>query len=96
VDAGDAGIRVTGNLNIAAVHVLNVGNIQVGGVSAGVPATIVLAPNVTALAAASNSAGAGAAEATKDIAGAQPSEEDDDSVPLVTVQVVSYGDDSSQ
>jgi hypothetical protein len=31
VDAGDAGIRVTGNLNIAATTVLNAGNIQTGG-----------------------------------------------------------------
>ena len=37
VNAGDAGIRVAGNLNIAAVAVLNVGNIKVGGTSSGVP-----------------------------------------------------------
>ncbi|MBK8092102.1 MAG: filamentous hemagglutinin family protein [Verrucomicrobiaceae bacterium] len=37
VDAGDAGIRATGNLNIAAALVLNAGNISVGGTSAGAP-----------------------------------------------------------
>ncbi|HUI60128.1 MAG TPA: filamentous hemagglutinin family protein [Steroidobacteraceae bacterium] len=37
VNAGDAGIRVAGNLNIAAVAVLNVGNIKVGGTATGVP-----------------------------------------------------------
>ncbi|MBK8039984.1 MAG: filamentous hemagglutinin family protein [Verrucomicrobiaceae bacterium] len=37
VDAGDAGIRATGNLNIAASIVLNAGNIAVGGASAGSP-----------------------------------------------------------
>jgi len=37
VNAGDAGIRVAGNLNIAAVQVLNAGNIKVGGTTSGVP-----------------------------------------------------------
>ena len=37
IDAGDAGIRVSGNINLAALQVLNVGNIQVQGASAGVP-----------------------------------------------------------
>lgn len=37
VNAGEAGIRVAGNLNIAATAVLNVGNIKVGGTSTGVP-----------------------------------------------------------
>ncbi len=37
VDAGDAGIRVSGNLVIAAVTVLNANNIQVQGTSTGVP-----------------------------------------------------------
>lgn len=39
VDAGDAGIRASGNLNIAAATVLNAANIQVGGSSTGVPVT---------------------------------------------------------
>jgi hypothetical protein len=37
VNAGDAGIGSSGNLNIAAQHVVGVDNIQVGGVSTGVP-----------------------------------------------------------
>lgn len=37
VNAGDAGIRVAGNLNIAALRVIGADNIQVGGVSTGVP-----------------------------------------------------------
>ena len=36
VDAGAAGIRVSGNLNIAALQVLNAFNIQVQGVTVGV------------------------------------------------------------
>jgi hypothetical protein len=37
VDAGDAGIRVAGNFNVAALVVLNADNIKVGGESKGVP-----------------------------------------------------------
>jgi filamentous hemagglutinin len=44
IDAGDAGIRATGNLNIA---VLNASNISIGGTSAGTPsAPSVSAPNI--------------------------------------------------
>ncbi|WP_081616775.1 filamentous haemagglutinin family protein [Thiobacillus thioparus] len=39
VDAGDAGIRSSGNLLIAAQQVLNSGNIQVGGNVVGTPAS---------------------------------------------------------
>ncbi|MFZ4695612.1 MAG: filamentous hemagglutinin family protein, partial [Verrucomicrobiia bacterium] len=37
VDAGDAGVRVSGNLNIAADRVLNAENIRVAGASSGAP-----------------------------------------------------------
>jgi len=45
VDAGDAGIRSAGNLNIVANVVLNALNIQVGGTQTG--AQVVAAPNMT-------------------------------------------------
>jgi hypothetical protein len=38
IDAGDAGIRVTGNITIAAANVVNAGNIAAGGTSTGTPA----------------------------------------------------------
>lgn len=45
VNAGDAGIRVAGNLNLAALFVLNVANIQVGGDTKGVPkAAVAISP----------------------------------------------------
>ena len=40
VNAGDAGIGAAGNINIAASRVLGLDNIQVGGTSTGVPATV--------------------------------------------------------
>lgn len=56
VDAGDAGIRVSGNLNIAALHVVNADNIQVQGTSIGVPVSQSVNPG--ALTAASSTASA--------------------------------------
>jgi filamentous hemagglutinin len=47
VNAGDAGIRVVGNINIAASVVVGVENIQVSGASTGVPK--VEAPNIGSL-----------------------------------------------
>jgi hypothetical protein len=62
VDAGDAGIRATGDLSIAAVAVLNASNIQVAGASTGVPTTTpVAAPNLGALSSASSAASAATA-----------------------------------
>jgi len=37
VNAGEAGLRVAGNLNIAALRVVNASNISVGGTATGVP-----------------------------------------------------------
>src|SRR5262249_48601777 len=39
VNAGDAGIRVAGDLTIAALRVVGAENIRVGGISTGVPST---------------------------------------------------------
>jgi hypothetical protein len=64
VDAGDAGIRVSGNLNVAALHVANVDNIQVQGKTAGIP--VVTAVNTGALTAASSAASA-ASQMAQDI-----------------------------
>jgi hypothetical protein len=94
VDAGDAGIRVSGNLNISAVLVLNATNIQVAGTSTGTP--VVAAPNLGSLTAASNSVGAttsAAAEATQQ---ARAESSQSDQASIVTVEVLGYGggDDS--
>ncbi|AOJ66218.1 filamentous hemagglutinin [Burkholderia ubonensis] len=64
VDAGDAGIRA-GNLNVAALHVVNADNIQVTGKASGIP--LVQAVNTGALTAASAAASA-ATQVAQDIA----------------------------
>jgi len=93
VDAGDAGIRATGNLNIAATKVLNASNIQVSGSSTGVPvAAVVAIPNIGGLSSASAAAAAGsqsANEVTKSAAPTPPPVLETDS--RISVEVVGYG-----
>ena len=92
VDAGDAGIRATGNLNIAATKVLNADNIQVSGTSSGTPvAAVPTAPNIGALSQAS-AATAATAEGTEQLQKQQqqaPQQELQDST--ITVEVLGYG-----
>jgi len=94
IDAGDAGIRATGNLNLAAVSVLNASNISVGGSSSGAPAApAVSAPNIGGLTAASNTAASNntaAATAASQQNAAKPQVAQ--SLPnVITVEVLGYG-----
>lgn len=95
VDAGDAGIRATGNLTIAATAVLNAANIQVAGGTAGVPsAPAVAAPNIGGLTAASSAAAATTNTATQM---AQPKKEEEEEKEkeeppsIIEVEVLGYG-----
>ena len=94
VDAGDAGIRATGNLNIAASVVLNAANISVGGTSGGTPsAPSVAAPSIGGLASA---AAAGAATTSSSAAQAAAAQQQESSEPkttpsIITVEVLGYG-----
>ncbi len=94
VDAGDAGIRVSGNLNISAVLVLNAGNISVGGVSAGVP--VVAAPNLGSLTAASNTTAAGANAATQVAAQNRVPTQTEEAPSIISVEVLGYGGGDSE
>jgi filamentous hemagglutinin len=92
VDAGDAGIRATGNLSIAAATVLNASNIAVGGTSTGTPsAPVVAAPNIGGLTSASNTAGAGTQSATQTAAPRQEAPMADAAPSIMVVEVLGYG-----
>jgi hypothetical protein len=82
VDAGAAGIRVSGNLSIAALYVANAFNIQVQGVSTGLPT--VSGPPVGALTVANNTAGA--AKPAMPVAPNTGSQ-----VSVIIVEVLGYG-----
>lgn len=66
INAGDAGIRSAGNLSIAAVRVVGADNIQVGGISTGVPVadTSGLSSGLSGVSGLNESAGA-TSEATR-------------------------------
>lgn len=88
IDAGEAGIRVSGNLNVAALHVANAANVQVQGDAAGVP--VVAAVNTGALTSASaaassvaNSAQNAAARTRNETRQGQPS--------IFSVQILGFG-----
>jgi filamentous hemagglutinin family protein len=92
IDAGDAGIRSSGNLNLAARVVLNASNIQVGGASVGTPPPPA-APNLAPITAASN-ASAAATSTASDVARqeTEATQTQITEVPsIITVEVVGYG-----
>ena len=93
VDAGDAGIRVTGNLNIAANVVLNAGNISAGGVTTGASVTTSSAPSVSTVTSASTATTAAGSTAVKPADEQKPAEPPkvEEALSLITVEVIGYG-----
>lgn len=89
IDAGEAGIRVSGNVNLAALQVLNAANIQVQGDAAGIPLPPVV--NTGALTAASSATTAVVNEAAQLAERARPQVRTD--IPmLVTVTFAGFGE----
>ena len=87
IDAGEAGIRVSGNINIAALHVVNAANIQVRARATAFRRR----RRSTALASASaSSAAAGAAQESVQRAQQQSRQ----NLPsVISVQILGYGDE---
>lgn len=86
VDAGEAGIRVSGSVNVAALQVLNADNIQVQGESTGIP--VVAAVNVGALTSASQAASSAVTAAE------QVNRQARRNLPsIISVEILGYGDE---
>ncbi|MEO2037507.1 MAG: filamentous hemagglutinin family protein, partial [Martelella sp.] len=89
IDAGEAGIRVSGDINLAALQILNAANIQVEGEATGIPT--VAAVNTGALTAASSASTAVANEAAQLAERNRPQPVRD--IPaIVNVRFVGFGD----
>ncbi|MCU0121734.1 filamentous hemagglutinin family protein [Pseudomonas sp. B2M1-30] len=90
IDAGEAGIRVSGNVNIAALTVVNAANIAVQGKATGVP--VVAAVNTGAITSASSAAST-ATQAAEDVARQQQAASRQNQASVFTVQVISFGNE---
>ncbi|WP_233022236.1 filamentous haemagglutinin family protein [Rhodopseudomonas boonkerdii] len=82
IDAGEAGVRSSGNVNLAALQIINAANIQAQGNTTGVPT--VQAPSISAALSTSN-----ATAATQQ---ALPSQGSGNAQPsVIIVEVLGYG-----
>ncbi len=90
INAGDAGIRVAGNLNIFALQVLNADNIQVKGESKGIP--VIAAVNIGALTNAS-AAASEAAMAAQDVMQRERAAARQALPSTFTVRVIGFGNE---
>lgn len=96
VDAGDAGIRATGDITIAAIAVINSANIAAGGASMGVPsAPSAPTANLGAVSAAASASGA-ANDAADGVTGQNQSAvtaaaSTEMTASLITAEVIGYG-----
>lgn len=88
VDAGAAGVRVAGNLFIAAFQVVNAANFSVGGTAVGLPSSHVIDVGVQTSASSSTAAVAQAAQ------NAAASHATTDQTSIITVDVLGYYGDS--
>ena len=88
IDAGEAGIRASGNANLAARVIVNAANISVSGKTTGIPT--VVSPNVASVTAASNAAGAGT-NAANEVAKQQANQVGQQSDSVIIVEVLGYG-----
>ncbi|MES2440235.1 MAG: filamentous hemagglutinin family protein, partial [Verrucomicrobiota bacterium] len=93
IDAGDAGIRVSGNINLAAVQVVNAANISAGGNSTGAPAAV-SAPSISTTTSASNASAAATSTAVNPAEQRQTTEAPAvgaEEPSLISVEVIGYG-----
>lgn len=92
INAGDAGIRTSGNLTLGAVEVIGTDNIDVGGVSVGVPASASVPTSVTDAGSLSSSATGMAEDSTSAAGSAGDDGQGSEPIGLLSVEVVGFGE----
>ncbi|MDN2718660.1 filamentous haemagglutinin family protein [Janthinobacterium sp. SUN120] len=92
IDAGEAGIRVSGNVNLAALQVVNAENIQVQGKATGMP--VIASVNVGALSNAS-AAATQAVTAAQDVLQRERAATRQAQPSLFTVKVLGFGNEQA-
>ncbi|MCV6809387.1 filamentous hemagglutinin family protein [Achromobacter ruhlandii] len=90
IDAGEAGIRVSGNVNIAALQVVNAANIQAQGESKGVPVTASVNTGAMSSASAAAASAVGAAQESAQRAQSQARQ---NRPSVISVQILGYGEE---
>jgi hypothetical protein len=95
VNAGDAGIRAAGNLNIAALRVVGADNIRVGGVSTGVPVSQVASVGAgqSGIASAAGDATRSAEKASQQMAAGAAQSPNGFLPSFITVEVLGFGEE---
>ncbi|EON14227.1 filamentous hemagglutinin-like protein, partial [Pandoraea sp. SD6-2] len=91
IDAGEAGIRVSGNVNFAALAIVNAANVQVQGKSTGLP--VIAAVNVGALTNASATA-AQAATAAQDAMARDRAAQRQNAPSIFSIRMLGGGSDT--
>lgn len=93
INAGDAGIRTSGNLTLGAVEVIGTDNIDVGGVSVGVPAAASVPTSVTDAGALSSSATSLAEDSAGGLGGAgADAAQGSELIGILSVELLGFGD----
>jgi filamentous hemagglutinin len=95
VDAGDAGVRSSGNLIVAAQAVANGANMQAGGSSSGVPAPSTANVSFSAPVSADSSNSSKQADRATEAASKSANRTASALPSLITVEVLSLGDEAS-
>lgn len=90
IDAGEAGIRSSGSVNVAALQVVNAANIRAAGETTGVP--VVAAVNVGALTNAS-AAAASAASSAQETVQRSRAEARQNLPSIISVQILGFGEE---